>query len=113
MPRSRVVLLARIYGQYREFYDLQAQEAAVASQLTPLAYDVSLSTDKRVEMFADLGDLDRINALMGAIAEQMIAKVRSLDFGYDDAQVEQTRRQMFSELRAESGACVADSPLRI
>lgn len=113
MPRDRVVHFATIYGEFREFHDLQEDEARAAARLAPLAYDLDLSSDKRIDMLAALGDVDRINGLMAFLADQIIDKVRRLKLGFAATDVASIRRGYFSGNRMLYGPCVANRPLPI
>ncbi len=111
MPQDRVLNMATMMSQYRQFYELQEEEAKTAAQLMPLAYDVKIGSDKRLEMLSAVGDIDRINSLMTVMASQMLESIRSLHLGFTPAEIEEARRDFVKQTRVFYGSCVVDKPL--
>jgi hypothetical protein len=96
----------RAYGYYyREIETFRADrdsERTLIAAVQPLAYDLTLSADKRVEMLANLAALDRINFEMTTLAEQFIEFARRHGFQPDSATLE----DRFRGDSAFYGSCV-------
>ena len=87
------------------------EETRAASRLAALSETGDASRDTRVRLRGDLAEIDRINALMALIAQQLIEAQRSAHRHYDKAAIEKDRLEVLTYDRTEHGACVADLPL--
>lgn len=111
MAPDHVAFLSTQYHEADALERFQDAEADAASRLTVLGGDAELSSDARVALLGNLGDVDYTNALMVNIARDILDNQRKARHHFDKGSVERDRRELLHHDRALRGSCVADLPL--
>jgi hypothetical protein len=76
MSRNETQLYSAIYRDIEIMRDIQAQEVALAPNLTPLAFDRTLDEPRRDAMLTTVAQLDNLDSRMTTTATQMLPALR-------------------------------------
>lgn len=111
LPPDQVTAFSGLFNQVRHWEQLNGEEQAAASRLTPLSFDRHLDERSRSEFLAQLAEVDRIDALITLISGQIIGAVGELKLGFGKQEVAKARQDTLALQRQSRGQCVRDLPL--
>lgn len=113
LPRDRGLSLSGAYQLVHDFIEDEQQESIAESKLGPLGIDRRLSADTRIEMLQVISDLDRINNALATESTSVLELIGAANLGYNNAELQQARKELFKVQRDYRGRCVVDVPSQL
>jgi hypothetical protein len=114
LDAERAQYLSSAYEELGSFGQYQAEEASMATRISPLSADRPMDQRTRIEMLQTLAQLDRLNELMVTTANGLISAIHDSKLGITDGEIQRIRRDTVALQRSYRGTCVrTDVPLKL